>query len=105
MAPVRIAAVADIPEGSGQTFEINDHSIAVFNVDGTFYAIDDTCSHADASLGEGDLDTDNLTVECPLHGSLFDLETGTPKTLPAFTPVATYAVTVTEDGVFVEYSD
>lgn len=105
MASVRVAAVSEIPEGSGKTFDINGHPIAVFNVEGRFYAIDDTCSHAEASLGAGDVDGDELTVECPLHGSLFDLETGKPKTLPAFEPVATYPVTVTNDEIFVEYSD
>ncbi len=104
MALLRVAAVADLPTGSGKTFRINDHAIAVFHIDGTFYALDDTCSHAQASLGEGDMDSDELTVECPRHGSQFSLETGHPRNLPAYAPVHTYAVTVQDGEVFVEYS-
>jgi 3-phenylpropionate/trans-cinnamate dioxygenase ferredoxin subunit len=104
MADVRVAAVTDIPEGTGKTFEIEGHRIAVFHADGDFYALDDRCSHAEASLGEGEVDPDELTVECPLHGSLFVLETGKPRTLPAFEPVATYPVRVEDGMIIVEYS-
>ncbi|MCG8348628.1 MAG: non-heme iron oxygenase ferredoxin subunit [Chloroflexales bacterium] len=105
MAPVQIAKVADVPEGTGKTFQIGAHPIAIFNVAGAFYALADTCSHAEASLGEGELDTDEMCVECPLHGSLFDLETGKPRTLPAYDPVATYKVWTDGDALFVDYSD
>jgi 3-phenylpropionate/trans-cinnamate dioxygenase ferredoxin subunit len=105
MAAIVLGAPADVPEGEGKTFMIKDHAIAVFQVEGTFYALDDTCSHADASLGAGEVDSDERCVECPLHGSLFDLETGTPRTLPAFTPVKTYKVWVEGEQLFVEYPD
>lgn len=104
MASVDIAAVTDIPEGTGKTFTVNNHTIAVFQVEGQFYALDDTCSHAEASLGAGEVDTDEGCVECPLHGSLFELATGKPRTLPAYEPVATYLVRVAGDRVIVEYS-
>ncbi len=103
MAAVQIAMVADVPEGSGKTFRIGEHPIAVFRVNDTFYALDDTCSHADASLGAGEVDPDELCVECPLHGSLFDLTSGTPRTLPAFEPVATYKIWVEGDALFVDF--
>ena len=70
--------------------------VAVFNVDGEFYAIDDTCTHQDASLADGWLE--GCAVECPLHASCFDLRTGMPSGPPAKTPVRTHAVTVV-DGV------
>lgn len=105
MAAVQIAPVSAVPEGAGKTFQIGGHPIAVFNVGGVFYALDDTCSHADASLGEGEVDSDELCVECPLHGSLFDLRTGAPRTLPAFKPVATYRAWSDGVAVFVEYPD
>jgi 3-phenylpropionate/trans-cinnamate dioxygenase ferredoxin subunit len=105
MASVQIAKVADVPEGTGKTFQIGARPIAIFNVAGAFYALDDTCSHAEASLGEGELDPDEMCVECPLHGSLFDLETGKPRTLPAYEPVATYKVWADGDTLFVDYSD
>lgn len=102
MAWTRIAAVADVPEGSGKAFTAGGQRIAVFCAGGAFYAIDDTCSHAQASLSEGELDTDELCVECPLHGSPFHLETGQPRTLPAYAPVRTYAVRVEGDDLLVE---
>ena len=71
--------------------------IGVFNCGGNLYAIEDRCSHDDGPLAEGDFDASTCTVECPRHGSLFDLTTGKPKTLPAFQPVETYEVSV-EDG-------
>ncbi len=76
-----------------------DVAIAVFNVDGTFYAIDDTCTHQDASLADGWLE--GCTVECPLHASCFDLRTGKVSGPPAKTPVATHAVTVTDGMIYV----
>jgi 3-phenylpropionate/trans-cinnamate dioxygenase ferredoxin subunit len=104
MAAVRVAAVSDVPEGTAHTVEIAGHKIAIVNAGGTFYALDDTCSHAEASLGEGEVDTDELTVECPLHGSQFSLETGKPRTLPAFEPVSTYTVRIEDGSIIVEYS-
>lgn len=104
MAPVRVAPVDEVPEGTAKTFTVNGHRIAIVQAEGTFYALDDRCSHAEASLGEGEVDADELTLECPLHGSLFALETGRPRTLPAFEPVSTYAVRVEDGMIIVEYS-
>ena len=73
--------------------------IAVFNVDGEFYAIDDTCTHQDASLADGWLE--GCAVECPLHASCFDLRTGTPSGPPAKTPVRMHAVAVVDGMVYV----
>ena len=70
--------------------------IAVFNVDGELLAIDDTCTHQDASLADGWLE--GCTVECPLHAACFDLRTGMPSGPPAKMPVRTHEVVV-EDGL------
>ena len=70
--------------------------LAVFNVDGVLYTIDDTCTHQDASLSEGWLE--DCYIECPLHSSSFDLRTGKPHAPPAKRPVRIYH-TVVEDGV------
>lgn len=75
----------------------------MFRVADEVYAIDDTCSHAEASLSAGEFDPDELCVECPLHGSLFDVRTGAPRTLPAFEPVTVYRAFIEGDTVFVEY--
>ncbi|GHE77977.1 bifunctional 3-phenylpropionate/cinnamic acid dioxygenase ferredoxin subunit [Streptomyces longispororuber] len=66
--------------------------IAVFNADGELYAVDDTCSHQDASLSDGWLE--GCLIECPLHAATFDLRTGEPTCLPARRPVRTYRVSV-----------
>jgi len=74
--------------------------IAVFNSDGVLYAIDDTCTHQDASLSEGWLE--GCFVECPLHAASFDLRTGAPTCLPAKRPVKTYPVVVKDGEVYVD---
>jgi 3-phenylpropionate/trans-cinnamate dioxygenase ferredoxin component len=101
---VTVANVSDFDEGTARTFTVNGEMIAVVRCDGQFYAINNICSHAYAELHEGDVDTDECTIECPLHGSQFSLETGRPRTLPAITPVATYAVQVIGDEIQVAVS-
>jgi 3-phenylpropionate/trans-cinnamate dioxygenase ferredoxin subunit len=95
---IDVCAKADLPEGEMKLIETPDgREIGVFNCGGELLAIEDRCSHDDGPLAEGEFDTSACTVECPRHGSLFDLKTGRPKTLPAFQPVDTFPVTV-EDG-------
>lgn len=77
--------------------------IAVFNVDGELFAIDDTCTHQDASLSDGWVE--GCAVECPLHSSCFDLRTGAPVGPPAKVPVHTYPVAVVDGVVTVEVAD
>ncbi len=103
MPLVKIARTEQVPEGEGRHFETDGHLIALFNLgDGTFYALDDICSHAHAYLSEGDVDRDDTTVECPRHGSTFRLDTGEPVTLPATQPVRVYPVKVEGDDVLIE---
>ena len=71
---VAVAKKNDVPAGKGIAVEIKGKRIALFNVDGTFYAIDDECTHAGGSLSEGDLY--EYTVTCPLHGAEFDVRSG-----------------------------
>ena len=68
-------------------------------------AMDDVCSHAHAYLSEGEIDEDDLTVECPRHGSMFELETGKPRALPATLPVRTYPVKVEGDDILIEVNE
>lgn len=78
---VSVAKVDDVLPGQGKTVQIAGRSIALFNVDGTFYAVDDTCLHRGGPLGEGEL-TGHL-VACPWHGWKYDLRTGVSITNPA----------------------
>lgn len=79
---------------------VGEESIAVFRIGEDVYAIGDRCSHAEASLAEGDVfGTD---VECPRHGSEFDLTTGEPMSLPATRPVPTYPITIEDGTVFLD---
>jgi 3-phenylpropionate/trans-cinnamate dioxygenase ferredoxin component len=103
MALVEIGKTTDIPEGEARRFVVNRIEIAVVNLgDGQFFAVDDICSHAEASLSEGEVDQDDETIECPRHGSVFDLRTGKPKSLPATVPVVIFPVKVEGDTLLVE---
>lgn len=93
---VRLAALADLPEGRGVRIDVAGHRIALFRIGADLYAIGDRCSHAEASLAEGEVW--DRAVECPRHGSEFDLATGEPECLPATKPVPVYEVEVA-DGV------
>jgi 3-phenylpropionate/trans-cinnamate dioxygenase ferredoxin subunit len=95
---IEVCRVDELPPGASRIVEVNGRKIGVFNAGEKMYAIDDRCSHDDGPLAEGPFDPERQTVECPRHGSLFDLETGRPKTLPAYLPVDTFPVRV-EDGV------
>jgi 3-phenylpropionate/trans-cinnamate dioxygenase ferredoxin subunit len=90
--------LSELAPGDSRIVEIDGRKIGVFNAGGELYAIEDRCSHDDGPLAEGDFDPERRTVECPRHGSLFDITTGRPKTLPAYMPVDTFPIRV-EDGV------
>jgi 3-phenylpropionate/trans-cinnamate dioxygenase ferredoxin subunit len=98
---VRLCGTGDLAAGEARCFDVAGRRVALARIDDEFFAIDDTCSHADYSLSEGDVDTDECALECPAHGSLFDLRTGEALTLPAVAPVIAYAVAVSGEGVFV----
>ena len=88
----------ELPPGAMRMVTWEDLEIGVFNCAGDLYAIEDRCSHDDGELVYGELDQATCTIECPRHGSRFDLKTGKPLTLPAYEPVDTFPVTV-QDGV------
>lgn len=97
MAIVEVAPESDIQPGQSACVIVDDTPIAIFNVNGEFYAIGDTCTHEDFSLSEGEV-FDDATVECALHGSRFDLRTGEALSLPATGSAGSYEIWV-EDGV------
>jgi len=103
MSPViDVCPLSDLPPGASRIVEWEDLEIGLFNCKGQILAIEDRCSHDNGPLAEGEFDEDNCTVECPRHGSLFDLQTGNPKTLPAYQPVETFAVRVEDDIIKLE---
>ena len=95
-----VAKVGDIPEGEMRAFEIGGEDVAIANVDGSFFAFNDECTHAGCSLAEGDLD--GTTVTCACHGSEFDVTSGDVLGGPAMEPVDSYEVTVEGDDIRVE---
>ncbi len=91
-----LGPLAELENEVGKRYDVGDERIAVFLIGNDVYAIGDLCSHAEASLSEGEV-FDN-EVECPRHGSSFDVTTGVPHSLPATTPVPVYEVRIS-DGV------
>ena len=106
MALVRLCSVTEVPEGEVRRFELEARPFAVVNLgEEGFRVVDAICSHAHYFLDEGDVDVDDETVECPKHGSTFDLNTGRPTTLPATQPVEVFATKVENDDVMIELSE
>jgi 3-phenylpropionate/trans-cinnamate dioxygenase ferredoxin subunit len=84
-------------------FRVDGRLVALVNLgDDGFRAIDAICSHAKYYLDEGEVDVDLETIECPQHGSTFDLETGKPRSLPATQPVDVFPVTTDGDDILIE---
>ena len=97
---VKVADTTHLPPGKSTAVEIDGNRIAVFNVGGIFYAIDDTCPHAGGPLSEGQVDGGK--VVCPWHEAEFDLKTGDVLSPPAFEGVKSYKVVVEGNDVKVE---
>ncbi|MGZ6544781.1 MAG: Rieske (2Fe-2S) protein [Actinomycetota bacterium] len=103
MTLVKVCTVADVPEGEVRRFVIDHRPIAVSNLgEQGFRAVDAICSHAHYFLDEGEVDVDDQTIECPKHGSTFDLNTGRPITLPATLPVVVFPVKTEGDDILIE---
>lgn len=94
----KVAGKSEIAPGTGKTVTVAGKPIALFNVGGTFHAIDNVCRHRGGPLGEGDLE--GSTVTCPWHGWQYDVTTGTGLTNPAV-KVSCYSVKVEGDSVLV----
>ena len=92
---VKVAEASDVAPGRVKVYEVQGRQIAICNVDGTFYAIDDVCTHDGGALDQGELE--GHEIECPRHGARFDVRSGRALTLPAVMPVRSYPVQV-EDG-------
>ena len=97
---VKAVRAADLAPGTGTVVELNGVRIAIFNVDGAFYAMNDTCTHASGPLSEGELD--GTVVTCPLHGATFDVKTGAVLGPPASDGVRSYEVKIEGEEVSVK---
>ena len=100
MAFETVGKVSETAPGTISVHEVGGARIALCNVDGTFYAIDDVCTHDGGALDQGELE--GKLVECPRHGAKFDVTSGRPVVLPAVRPVKTYPVEVVGDDVRVD---
>lgn len=100
---VEVGPIESLPREKGFRVDVGEHRVALFRVGEEVYAVGDRCSHAEASLSEGEVfDTE---VECPRHGSAFDLRTGRALSLPATRPVPSYRVSVEEGTVYLTLED
>ena len=99
---IEVCPTSELQPGQVRLVEWEDLEIGVFNCAGAVYAIEDRCSHDDGPLVEGELDQEECTIECPRHGSRFDLKTGNPLTLPAYVPVDTFAVIIEDETIKLE---
>ncbi len=101
MPSKKIAKTSDLAPGSGKVVEAEGETLALFNVEGTFYAIGNTCPHRGGPLGEGSLEGN--TVTCPWHGAQFNVTTGEVLAPPAATGVKSYPVRVEGEDVLIEF--
>ncbi len=102
MTGVRVCGWGELDDRAARRVIVDGRPVALVRLGNRVHAIDDTCSHAEVSLAEGEVDAEEGTLECWKHGSLFDLETGEALTLPALKSVAVHSVVVNGDDVLVE---
>ena len=97
---VKVAQTSELSPGTGKVVEVDARRVALFNVEGTFYAIDNTCTHRGGPLGEGELNGEIVT--CPWHGANFNVKTGAVTNPPARAGVRSFPVKVEGNDVLVE---
>lgn len=97
---IEVAAVRDFPPGTYRVVVTDDISIAVFNLDGRYYAIEDRCTHENTELSDGQVDGEEIV--CPMHGARFSIVTGAVLGPPAYENLRTFPVRVTNGWVEVD---
>jgi 3-phenylpropionate/trans-cinnamate dioxygenase ferredoxin subunit len=100
MAFEKVGNISEVPPGTAKVYEVGDRAVAVCNVDGELYAVDDVCSHDEGSLDQGELE--GFEIECPRHGARFDVRSGEVKALPAVVPIDTFKVRRQGDDIEIE---
>lgn len=94
---VTVAQTGDLKSGEMMYVEVGEDPVCLINLDGDYFALNDICTHQEASLSDGEITGEE--VECPLHGGAFEIRTGAPAAFPVVTPVETYRVRVVGDDV------
>ena len=97
---VRVGKISEVPPGTAKVFDVGGREIAVCNVDGELYGVDDVCTHDEGSLDQGVLE--GYEIECPRHGARFDVRSGEVKALPAVLPIDTFGVRVEGDDIEID---
>lgn len=97
---VKAAQASDIAAGDRKIIQVEGAFIAIFNLDGQYYAIEDVCSHDDGPVAEGDLE--GYEIVCPRHGARFDIRDGRVLSFPAITPIRSFPVKVEGNDILVE---
>ena len=100
MSFVRVGETSEVPVGKVAYYDIDGVYVALCNVEGKFYAIDDVCTHDGGPLDQGELE--GTRIECPRHGAQFDVTTGRAVKFPAVAPVRTYEVRVDGDSIEID---
>ena len=100
---VKVALASDLSPGGKKLLDLDGRAVALFNVEGQLYAVDDVCTHDGGPLAEGELH--GCEIECPRHGARFDVRTGAALCMPAFEPVTTHEVKVEDGVVFVRLKE
>ena len=100
---IKVAGRAELPPGGKKLVDLDGRAIAIFNVDGAYFAIDDVCTHDGGPLAEGTLE--GAAIRCPRHGARFDVRTGKALGFPAFEAVDTHTVEVRGDDIFVAVAE
>lgn len=98
-----VAKTSEVPEGGKLLVEVDEQLVALFHVEGKFYALDDVCTHDGGPLAEGTLC--GYEIACPRHGAKFDVRTGAALTMPATQPTRAHETKVEGDQVFVKLND
>ncbi len=101
--PIKIGSVDALPPGQRLLVEADDRIIAVFNIDGTYHAIDDLCSHDGGTIADGVLE--GHQIECPRHGARFDVRTGKALCMPATEPIDTHHVEARDGSLYLTVND
>lgn len=96
---IKVTTTGDLPPGGQIQVEVNGEAVALFNLDGTYYAIGDTCTHVGGPLSQGELDGEE--IQCPWHGARFNVCTGEVTGPPAAAPVKSYPVKVEGDEILI----